>query len=154
MNFIKSVFYLFLAIFFFGAVTAYFMGIVPTSLGIHSKVYKSSNIAMGSYDMVNYQSKRIAKKGIESYRARIDEDHYYFESTKNMKQFMSRPNKYIPQFGGYCTYTMGKGFTYPPDLNIWHFFKGKIYFFKDQETKDLALANWDSVIEEAKLHWK
>lgn len=154
MNFIKSLFFFLLTVFFFGAVTAYFMGIIPTSLGIHSKVYKSSNVAMGSYDLVNYQSKKTAKKGMESYRVRIGEDHYFFASTKNMKYFKAKPNKYIPQFGGYCTYTMKHGFTYPPDLNVWYFFKGKLYFFKDQESKDLALSDWENVIAEAKLHWK
>lgn len=154
MNFLKSVFYFFLTVFFFGAVTAYFMGIIPTSLGIHSKVYKSSNIAMGSYDLVNYQSKKTAKKGIESYRVRVGEDHYYFVSPINMKYFKKKPNKYIPQFGGYCTYTIGSGFTYPPDPTAWHFFKSKLYFFKDKETKELALADWDNVLEAAELHWK
>lgn len=154
MNFFKSLFFFCLTLFFLGTVTSYFMGIVPTSLGIHSKIYKSSNIAMNSYDMVHYQTKRAAKKGIESYRVRIDEDHFFFESTANMKRFKAKPNKYIPQFGGYCTYTMGSGFTYPPDPNAWHFYKGKLYFFKDLETKDLALANWDTVVEEAKLHYK
>jgi len=154
MNFLKSLFIFLLTVFFIGAVTAYFMGIIPTSLGMHSKIYKSSNIAMDSYDMVNYQTKRIAKRGIESYRAKVGDEHWYFESTANMKLFKARPNKYIPQFGGYCTYTMGSGFTYSPDPNVWYFFKSKLYFFKDEETKKLALADWKNVIEKAKLHWK
>ncbi len=111
----KFTFYLVITIFFFGTVTAYFMEIVPTSLGIHSKIYTSSNVAMDNYDIVNYHLKKKANIGDERFNYKLGEDHWFFTSASNMNSFKAKPKKYIPQFGGYCTYTMGSGFTYPPD---------------------------------------
>ncbi len=150
----KFTFYSIITIIFFGAITAYFMGIVPTRLGIHSKIYTSSNVAMDNYDIVNYYLKKNAHLGDAIFNYKLGEDHWYFTSSSNMNSFKSKPNKYIPKFGGYCTYTMGSGYTYPPDPKVWHLHKGKLYFFKDKETKKLALADWKNVLDNAKLHWK
>jgi hypothetical protein len=67
--------------------------------------------------------------------------------------FKAKPKKYVPQFGGYCTYTISTGYTYPPDPMVWRLHNGRLYFFKDEETKKLAIENWTTVIENAKLHW-
>jgi hypothetical protein len=149
----KFIFYLILTLLFFGAATLYFMDIVPTSFGLHSKTYSSSNVAMDGFDIYNYFSKKNAKKGTVMFSHKFGDSYWFFKSGANMKSFIGKPQRYIPQFGGYCTYTMGSGFTHPPDPNIWRLHNGRIYFFKDEEAKKLALADWANVLDNAKLHW-
>ena len=153
-GFIKFTFYLFVTLFFTGALTAYFMGIMPTSVGIHDKVYKSANVAMDGYDLVEYLYGKKAMKGDVRFNYKYAEQNWFFSSTKNMKRFKKKPKKFIPQFGGYCTYTISQGFTYPPDPKQWYYNNGRLYFFKDQETKKLALKNWKDVLANANMHWK
>lgn len=150
---IKSICFLSVLIFFIGALTAYYFGIVPTSLGIHSQFYTSSNVAMDGFDMTNFYTAKKAKLGDVRFNYKYAGTNWFFMSSRNKKQFASKPQKFLPQFGGYCTYTMSKGYTYPPDLKVWHIEKRKIYFFKDEESKKNALANWQNILKDAKMHW-
>jgi YHS domain-containing protein len=151
---IKTLFYSFITIFLIGSMVAYFYGITPTSFGLHSKVYTSSKIAMDGYDIVNYYLKRTANKGDVTFNYKLNDNNWFFTSSYNKKAFEAKPHRYMPQYGGYCTYMMSLGFTYPPDPKIWRMHNGKLYFFKDQEAKDKAIADWNNVIAQAKLHWK
>jgi YHS domain-containing protein len=150
---IKYFFFLTVFAFIIGAATAYYYGIIPTSIGIHSKIYTKSNIAMDGYDIVNYYLGKSAVKGNTRFSVKLDDYGWLFNSDRALKMFKAKPQKYIPQFGGYCVYTISKGYTYPPDPNVWRLYRGKLYFFKDEETKQLALDDWMRVIENAKLHW-
>lgn len=151
---IKFIFFFSLILFFLGALTAYYFGIVPTSIGLHSKFYMSSNIAMDGYDVTIYHTQKKAKLGDVRFNHKYGETNWFFTSAGNRKAFSSKPSKYLPQFGGYCTYTMSKGFTYPPNPNIWYLEKGKLYFFKDLESKTKAVKDWKNVLYNARMHWK
>ena len=137
-----------------GVVFAYFLNIMPTNLKIHPEVYKSSGIAISGYDAVNYQNKKTANKGNVTYKYKFNDNHWIFMSKVNMNMFIKKPNKYIPQFGGFCTYSVSEGYTYPPNPEIWKFYKGRLYFFKDEEAKQLALADWQEVLKKAGQNWK
>lgn len=150
----KISFYSIITIFFFGSITAYYMDIIPTSFGIHSKIYKSSNVAMDGYDIVNYYTHKTANKGDVTFNYKLGEDNWFFISASNKRSFQAKPQRYYPQFGGYCAYTMSFGFTHPPDPKSWRMYNGKLYFFKDEEAKNLAIADWKNVLKSANLHWK
>ena len=133
MRFIKTSFFLIVTVAFFVALVAYFMGIMPLSIGIHDKVYKSSNVALDGYDIVNYHYKKKENKGDLTFNYKHNDLNWFFISSRHLKAFKSKPAKFIPQFGGYCTYTVSKGFTHPPDPKAWYLSNGKLYFFKDEE---------------------
>jgi hypothetical protein len=152
---IKKLFFLAVFLFISAVSVAYYFGVVPTSVGIHPKYYIASSIAMDGYDLTIYHSKKKANKGDVRFNFKYDDTNWFFTNTRNQKLFAARPQKYIPKFGGYCTYTISKGYTYPPDMNIWHLDKkGNLYFFKDKESRKEALDDWANVIKEANKHWK
>jgi len=150
----KLTLYAFIIIVSLAAIIGYIMKIMPTSFGIHSIIYTSKSIALDSYDVVNYYDKKKANKGDVTFNYKLDDVNWFFTSGQHMRLFKATPNKYIPQFGGYCVYTISKGYTHPPDLNSWHLEKGKLYFFSDEQTKKLALADWKNVLSNAQLNWK
>lgn len=141
------------ALFIAGASTAYYYGVMPTSIGLHSKIYTKSNIAMDGYDIVNYFLGKSALKGNTRFAIKQNDQGWLFNSDRTLKIFKAKPKKYIPQFGGYCAYTISTGYTHPPDPKVWRLHNGRLYFFKDEEAKKLAIENWTTVIENAKLHW-
>lgn len=152
---IKKFFFFAVFIFISGVSIAYYYGVVPTSVGLHSKYYISSNIAMEGYDLTIYHTQKKANKGDVRFNYKYDDTNWFFTNTRNQKLFAARPQKYIPKFGGYCTLMISKGYTYPPDMNVWHLDKrNNLYFFKDNESKREALNDWDNVIKEANKHWK
>lgn len=149
-------FFITIAILAFGVavVFAYYLNIMPTNLKLHPAVYKSSGIAIDGYDPVNYQNQKSANKGNVTYKYKLNDNHWIFMSQANMKMFVRKPNKYIPQFGGFCTYSVSEGYTYPPNPQVWKFHNGRLYLFKDEEAKSLAVANWKEVLKKAEQNWK
>lgn len=67
----------------------------------------SNNVAIEGYDLVSYFTNK-AKKGKSKYTYIHKGINYYFSSTENMNTFKATPSKYLPQYGGWCAYAMGK----------------------------------------------
>ena len=157
MNIKKLINYTFLTIlivFFAGILYAFYTDIFPLKLGIHPKIYKSSNLGMGGYDMVNYFQSRSASKGNSRFSHYRKSVYWSFMSSGNLKKFSDNPTRYIPQYGGFCTYSISEGYTYPPDPDIWEIRNGRIYFFRNEEVKKLALYKWEQTISKANANWK
>lgn len=67
---------------------------------------KKGYVAEG-YDVVSYFSDTAAK-GEKKYTAEFDAVKFKFASKKNLETFKSSPKKYVPAYGGYCAYAIGK----------------------------------------------
>jgi len=42
----------------------------------------------------------------QQYQTAYDGALYYFSSKDNMKKFIENPDKYVPQYGGFCAVAM------------------------------------------------
>ena len=83
--------------------------------------------------MVNYFQSNTANKGNSRFSHYRNGVYWSFMSNGNLKKLLSRtPTRYIPQFGGFCTYSISEGYTYPPDPEVWKIKNGKIYFFRNE----------------------
>ncbi len=59
------------------------------------------------YDVVSYFSNK-AIKGSSKYVYTFDGARYKFTSKENLASFKNEPSKFVPQYGGYCAYAVGK----------------------------------------------
>lgn len=82
-----------------------------------------------------------------------------FSSEENRKKFSRNPQKYAPQYGGYCAFAVAHGFTTSPRPNHWFIADGKLYlnnnknsFHKWLEDKENKIAradeNWPDVLQD------
>ncbi len=71
--------------------------------------------------------------------------------------FVVDPEKYAPQYGGYCAYAVASNFTKPTDPNAWTIVDDKLYLnlskgVKKKWSKDIpgnivkADGNWPAVL--------
>lgn len=67
---------------------------------------KKGFIAKG-YDVVAYFNNN-AIEGNKKFTALFEGAKYKFSSEENLKIFNKNPKKYVPQYGGYCAYAIGK----------------------------------------------
>ena len=52
---------------------------------------------------------------------------FQFASAANKKLFDASPEKYLPQYGGYCAWAVSQGYTASADPQAWKIVDGKLY---------------------------
>ncbi|WP_298779692.1 YHS domain-containing (seleno)protein [uncultured Polaribacter sp.] len=82
--------------------------VISTSIFSQKTNYntKKGYIAEG-YDVVAY-FKNKAEKGKKEFSTTFDNVKFKFLSKENLAIFKKNPHKYIPQYGGFCAYAIGK----------------------------------------------
>ena len=50
-----------------------------------------------------------------------------FTSAENRDRFAAAPEKYAPQYGGYCAWAVSQGYTASTDPDAWSIVDGKLY---------------------------
>ena len=60
-----------------------------------------------------------------------------FSSAANLELFKANAEKYAPQYGGYCAWAVGHGYTAGVDPEAWKIDSGKLYlnYSKDVQRK-------------------
>lgn len=85
--------------------------------------------AAEGYDVVSY-FKNEAIEGNKTFKTEFDGINYKFSSEKNLNIFNEDPEKYIPQYGGYCAYAVAsKGEKVSINPKTFQVKDGKLYLF-------------------------
>ncbi|WP_436515004.1 YHS domain-containing (seleno)protein [Ekhidna sp. To15] len=94
------------------------------------EVYNVGGVALDGYDPVAYYEQGEAKKGTEAESFNYNGLAYHFSSTKNRLLFMENPNKYLPNYGGWCAYAVAETSTkMKPDPAQWQIQDGELILF-------------------------
>ena len=110
------------------------------------------HIAISGYDPVAYFTENEAKEGNKSLRANYQGITYCFASEKDKNLFTAHPDKYEPEYGGWCAYAMGaKGEKVEVDPETFKIVNGKLYLFYNKFFNN-TLKSWNK--DEASLKKK
>ncbi|GEA61518.1 YHS domain-containing (seleno)protein [Vibrio comitans] len=83
--------------------------------------------AIGGYDSVAYFSEGKPVEGSKQFKHQWNDATWYFSSDENRAAFIENPEKYAPQYGGYCAWAVSQGYTAKIDPNAWYIYEGKLY---------------------------
>ncbi|TDF35562.1 YHS domain-containing protein [Alteromonadaceae bacterium M269] len=88
-----------------------------------------NSAAIKGYDTVAYFTQSKAVKGSDEFTTQWHGATWQFSSQANLDLFKGNPEKYAPQYGGYCAWAMadGDGRTAGIDPDVWHIHEGKLY---------------------------
>ncbi|MCK5703425.1 MAG: YHS domain protein [Cyclobacteriaceae bacterium] len=90
----------------------------------------TDKIANNGYDVVNYFTTNSAARGSIDFSTTITGATYYFVSDENLKLFKESPNKYLPQYDGYCSFAVAKmNKKVPVNPETFRIDDGKLYLF-------------------------
>lgn len=87
----------------------------------------SDGLALKGFDAVAYFTANGAAKGDPKYELVWNGAKWFFSSAENLERFRTSPESYAPQFGGYCSYAVSKGYTADGDPEAWKIVDGKLY---------------------------
>lgn len=117
------------------------------------EVFVSHSQAIRGYDVVAYFTVGKPVKGNEEFSFQWKDATWLFSSKENMEAFSHDPEKYAPQFGGYCAYGMSEGHKAPTDPNAWTIINGKLYLNYSSKVKQLWIKNPAERIGMANKYW-
>ncbi len=116
--------------------------------------------AANGYDVVTYFNNK-SEEGNKKFQTRFDGVVYKFSSEKNLNIFLENPEKYLPQYGGYCAYAVAlksdkvsidpKSFLIKNDklylfYNAWGTNTLELWLKKNQnELIEMGDKNWDQI---------
>lgn len=121
----------------------------------------SKNVAIQGYDPVSYFSGKPLE-GKSDIRSKHKGVTYQFANQANLARFKENPDKYEPEYGGWCAYAMGeKGEKVKIDPETYKILDGKLYLFynfwgnntlsdwnkNEKSLKEVADRNWKKVIQ-------
>ena len=83
--------------------------------------------AVHGYDVVAYFKEGKPVIGDDRYTAEHDGATYRFASADHLDAFKKNPDKFAPQYGGYCAFGAAMGRKFDGDPNAWAVVDGKLY---------------------------
>ena len=123
----------------------------------------NSNIALAGYSPVSYLDLGLAQIGNKAYKSEYNKVAYYFTSEEQKKTFDKNPERYLPQYGGYCAFAVSHNFTKSVKPDVWEIVDGKLYlnfnrtaYRKWKKDVDGSIergdANWPTVLSSCEEH--
>jgi ABC-2 type transport system permease protein len=91
------------------------------------EVNNQQGLALQGYDPVAYFKDGEPKAGDATITSTWHGATYRFASTGNQQAFLADPDKYAPQFGGYCAYAVSRGTTANGDPHQWAIVNDRLF---------------------------
>ncbi|MEB0137656.1 MULTISPECIES: YHS domain-containing (seleno)protein [unclassified Undibacterium] len=111
-------------------------------------------IGAGGYDLTTYFSQEKPQRGNGHHVAEVDRVTYVFATDENKKEFVANPQKYLPQFGGYCAYGVSVSKKFVADPEQFDIVDGKLYLNLDAKIRSIWLKDTASRITDGNTNWK
>lgn len=94
--------------------------------------------AIKGYDPVSYWTEGKPVKGDKAHSVEWRGANWHFSSAENAALFTKDPEKYAPQYGGYCAWAMADGDGRAVNISpeAWHIHEGKLYLNYNLAVRD------------------
>ena len=113
-----------------------------------------TRVALDGYDPVSYFDPGRPEKGSSQFSFDFDDAAYWFKSADHRAKFVADPERYAPQYGGYCALTLAAGSKAEADPEAWSISNGKLYVFGAKQ----GIANFNrnpaEIVSSADSNWR
>jgi hypothetical protein len=87
----------------------------------------TDKLALHGYDAVAYVTDGKPVKGLPHLTTTWNGAVWQFANAEHRDVFVMDPERYAPQFGGYCAWAIAHGYTADGDPEAWRIVDGKLY---------------------------
>lgn len=111
-------------------------------------------LGLKGYDVVAYFDEGKPRLGLPEHQMDWDERRYQFNGPRHKALFAENPERYLPQFAGFCAVGVSMGKKVVADPTVWKIVDGRLYVFsspkalemaeKDPELLKRSQQNWSS----------
>ena len=118
-----------------------------------SDVNTLRGIALHGFDPVAYFNQNKAVKGDAQLTAVYHGVTYEFASKEDQAAFQASPEKYVPQYGGFCAFATSVGVKADIDPHEFAIHDGKLYVNNSDRAQKLFVEDIKGNIEKADHNW-
>ena len=118
-----------------------------------NEIFSKSEQAIQGYDPVAYFKESKPVKGNRAYVYRWKDVQWFFVNEENLNDFKANPEKFAPQYGGFCAYGMPGGHKTPTSAYAWSMMDGKLYLNYDTKVRSLWKKDQAGFIKKANHNW-
>jgi YHS domain-containing protein len=111
------------------------------------------HLMLFGHDVVSYFTERTHRMGSPEIKSVYKEVTFRFSKPEHKAMFDQSPEKYIPQFGGYCTNGIVYGIPWGGDADIWEMIDGKLYIFGGRGSHDAFMLDAARNMALANQYW-
>ncbi len=130
-----------------------FIGLTAT-FSQKAEIFTINGKAIRGYDVVAFFSASKPVQGSESFSYSWKDATWLFSSRENLELFKTNPEKYAPQYGGYCAYGMSNGYKAPTVIETWKILNDKLYFNYNLKVQELWNKDQSGYIQKADINWE
>jgi YHS domain-containing protein len=112
-----------------------------------------SNTAISGYDPVAYFIEQRPVKGLAQFSANFKGAEWRFSNAENRDKFLSNPEQYAPQYGGYCAWAVAQGYTASGDPLRWKIVDNKLFLNYDADVQKKWEKNIPEFIKAGDKNW-
>ena len=103
-----------------------------------SKIYKNKkDVAINGFDPVAYFTDNKSVMGSKKYSYKWNGADWYFASKAHIEMFEKNPEKYAPQYGGFCAFGVTKNKLVSSDPDAWQIVNGRLFLCHTKELHKL-----------------
>jgi YHS domain-containing protein len=110
-------------------------------------------VALRGYDPVAYFRDDRPEKGVAEFSADFDDATYWFRNAEHRDLFVTDPDRYAPQYSGFCAVSISLAQMLEPDPESWAISDGKLYVFSKQGAP-LFQQQTAAVVSKANENWR
>jgi hypothetical protein len=118
-----------------------------------SEVFTSKGYAVNGYDVVGYFTQGKPVEGKKTFLYQWHNAYWLFSTKQNLDSFSHSPEKYAPQFGGYCAYGVSEGHKATTEPDAWTIVDGKLYLNYNKDVQQLWKKDIPGRIIKAEKNW-
>jgi YHS domain-containing protein len=114
---------------------------------------EDAHLILFGHDVVSYFTENTHKMGSPAIKSVYKGVSFRFSKAEHKTMFDKEPEKYIPQFGGYCSNGVAYGIPWGGDADTWRIIDGKLYIFGGKGSLDAFLLDVPKNLALANKYW-
>ena len=115
--------------------------------------YAAAPLAVSGFDTVAYHTQKAAVPGNPQFRVSWKGAEWQFASQANVDLFLKEPDKYAPQYGGYCAFAVALGSAASSDPRLFDVIDGKLYLNQSNGTQASWRRDTAGMIQRGNQNW-
>ena len=120
----------------------------------NTSLVPGKRIALAGHDPVSYFVRGRPEKGSREFWYAFDDAVYLFSGAKHRALFAADPERYAPQYHGYCTMKVSERERAEADPDAWVIVEGKLYVFRSKKGLARFNENRAEILGKADAAWQ